>query len=204
MLVKGHLKIDTNEFSEYGNYKVYPTLFDKCYIVTPYVFRDGRGAYTETFNEELISDFFPTSFVQDDFSVSYKNVLRGFHGDYKTSKFVSCPYGSITNVIVDLNLKSPTFGKWGYIRFSHFCEEMLLIPSGFGNLIISHEDNSVYWYKQTTYYMGAVNQFTLLWNDPILNIPWENIVRDVRRLIVSERDKNGMMLEELINKNRLK
>ena len=58
-------------------------------------FKDFRGEYLESFNKnDYISNGISLDFVQDDFSISSKNVLRGIHGDQNTWKLVSCLYGS--------------------------------------------------------------------------------------------------------------
>ena len=193
MNTKGLLTVDETNFLEIKNFQIYKTGFENSVILKPKVFRDHRGTYTETYHELNVSNVLPVHFVQDDFSISRENVVRGFHGNYKVGKLVSCPHGKITNIIIDVNFKSPTYKKWGSITFSPACEEMLYIPPGFGNLIISHKDNSVYWYKQSDYYEGISSQFTLQWNDPDLKIPWNEFI-DEKRVILSDRDKQGKRL----------
>ena len=197
MNTKGLLQTN-DQFKEIGDFKVYQTGFQDSLILEPKVFYDHRGTYTETYHEKFVYEILPLRFVQDDFSISHKNVVRGFHGNYKVGKFVSSPTGHITNIIVDMNFKSPTYSAWGSITFNSSCSEMLYIPPGFGNLIISHKDNSVYWYKQTAYYEGKESQFTLQWNDPDLKIPWNEFI-DLEDIILSDRDKNGKSLSRLFS-----
>ena len=49
-------------------------------LIEPKIFTDGRGCFMESFKA---SDFqkanLPAHFVQDNFSVSKKNVIRGLH-----------------------------------------------------------------------------------------------------------------------------
>jgi len=64
-------------------------------------FRDFRGMYLEIYNEELYKkNGVDISFVQDDISISSKNVLRGIHGDSETWKLVSCLEGAMYLVVV--------------------------------------------------------------------------------------------------------
>ena len=65
-------------------------------------FIDHRGKYVETYNEdEYFKQNITTKFVQDDISISKKNVLRGIHGDEQTTKLVSCLSGSFYLVVVN-------------------------------------------------------------------------------------------------------
>ena len=49
-------------------------------IKPPTVFEDFRGTYVELYNEELYANAGITmKFIQDDISVSSRNVLRGIH-----------------------------------------------------------------------------------------------------------------------------
>jgi dTDP-4-dehydrorhamnose 3,5-epimerase len=68
---------------------------------------------------------------------------------------------------------------------------MLLIPPGFGNGIQSLEDGSIYYYKQTTYYVPNT-QFTLAYDDPSVNVAWPR-----EPVMVSQRDRDGFSLSML-------
>jgi len=49
-------------------------------VLTAPIYRDSRGAFCETFNLRKIEEAgLPAMWVQDNFSVSSKNVLRGIH-----------------------------------------------------------------------------------------------------------------------------
>ena len=55
----------------------------------------------------------PSTWVQDNFSLSKKNVLRGIH--YQVTqpqgKLVRVTHGAVLDVAVDLRRSSPSFGK---------------------------------------------------------------------------------------------
>ena len=72
-------------------------------------------------------------FLQDDISISHKNVLRGLHGDKKTSKFVSCLYGSFQLIVVNNDPASDQFKKWESFDLSSENRNQILIPPKFGN-----------------------------------------------------------------------
>ena len=80
-------------------------------ITPPTIFEDFRGIYVELYNKELYKEL-GVEFLQDDISTSYKNVLRGIHGNNDTYKLVSCLYGSFYLVVVNNNPASNQYKKW--------------------------------------------------------------------------------------------
>lgn len=161
--------------------------------ITLQSFVDHRGTYTENFNEKLYQEYGAPPFIQDDCAISAVKVLRGFHGDFRTWKLVHCPFGQIFSVIVDCRKDSPTYMRWEAFMLGPNTNTQLLLPPGCGNSILSLCDNSVYLYKQSTYYTGE--QFTVKWNDPALNVQWP-----ITAPILSERDANALPFHEAIAK----
>jgi len=152
-------------------------------IKPPTIFEDFRGIYVETYNEELYKEAgINIKFIQDDISVSAKNVLRGIHGDDMTWKLVSCLHGEFHLVVVNLDKASPQFRQWESFILSDENHLQVLIPAGFGNGHVVLSEKAIFHYKQSTYYDHA-RQFTILWNDPMLNIQWP-----VNNPILSKRD----------------
>jgi dTDP-4-dehydrorhamnose 3,5-epimerase len=100
-----------------------------------------------------------------------KNVLRGFHGDKKTWKLVSCIFGKFDLYIVNNNMKSKEYLKYIKIPLSDKKYQQVLIPPNFGNAHLVKSEKSIFHYKQTTYY-DRKSQFTIKWNDKRLNIKW--------------------------------
>jgi len=140
----------------------------------------------ETYNEKLYREAgIKVKFVQDDISVSSQNVLRGIHGDGKTWKLVSCLYGEFYLVVVNWDDASPQFGKWDSFILSDQNRLQVLVPPKFGNGHLILSKLAIFHYKQSTYYNRA-RQFTILWNDPKLNIWWP-----IQNPIVSKRDGGG-------------
>ena len=81
--------------------------------IVPSRFEDHRGSYTEIFNKEfMIKNNLSIDFIQDDISFSYKNVLRGIHGDQNTTKLVSCLFGSFQLIVVNNDPNSNQFKQW--------------------------------------------------------------------------------------------
>lgn len=155
-------------------------------IKPPTIFEDFRGTYVEIYNEKLYKEAgIDVDFIQDDISVSAKDVLRGIHGDDETWKLISCLYGRFYLVVVNWDKSSKQFRQWDSFVLSDNNRHQVLVPPKFGNGHLVLSEQAIFHYKQSTYYNRA-GQFTLLWNDPEINILWP-----VKNPIVSKRDEGS-------------
>lgn len=155
-------------------------------IKPPTVFEDFRGTYVELYNEVLYKEAgIAVKFIQDDISTSTRHVLRGIHGDSETWKLVSCLYGKFYLVVVNWKRESPQFGKWEAFVLSETNHLQVLVPPSFGNGHLVLSAQAIFHYKQSTSYDRA-GQFTIPWNDPVLNIWWP-----IKNPIVSMRDEGA-------------
>ncbi|MCK9428792.1 MAG: dTDP-4-dehydrorhamnose 3,5-epimerase family protein [Candidatus Omnitrophica bacterium] len=169
---------------------IHDTKFEKAKLLEIPIFRDFRGDYVETFNNNIYKSLdVNVPFVQDSFSTSRKDVLRGFHGDNETWKLIQVVSGEVYEVIVDLNMDSPTYLEWQAFHISERNRYQLLIPPGFGNAMLALTDNVVYYYKQTTFYDRS-KQFTIPWDDPTLKVYWP-----ISKPILSMRDATAQCLK---------
>ena len=147
------------------------TLLDVL-LVQPEVHEDHRGQYVETYNEdEHHHKGVDIKFVQDDISVSTKNVLRGIHGDDRTWKLISCFYGRIYLVVVNCDPQSSQFKQWQSFVISDRNRHQVLVPPKHGNGHLVLSDSAIFFYKQSEYYLPQ-NQFTIRWDNPEYNIWW--------------------------------
>ena len=153
-------------------------------IDPPTMFKDFRGEYVETYNEEIYHRAgIDQKFLQDDISVSSQHVLRGIHGDYSTWKLVSCLQGEFFLVVLNWNKESKQFRQWETFTLSEKERKQVLIPPGFGNGHVVLSEKAIFHYKQTTVYDRS-GQFTIMWDDPDLKINWP-----INNPILSSRDK---------------
>lgn len=153
-------------------------------IDPPTNFEDFRGEYVEIYNRQLFREAgIEYDFVQDDISVSSRNVLRGLHGDASTAKLVSCLFGKFYLVVVNNDPDSPQYRKWTSFTLSDKNRKQVLIPPKFGNGHVVLSEVAMFHYKQTTEYNRS-GQFTLLWDDPDLGLWWP-----IDNPIVSRRDE---------------
>lgn len=164
-------------------------------LLTPKVYRDNRGAFLETWNRRAMADAgVPTEWVQDNFSISQKNVLRGMHYQIMQpqGKLVRVVYGGVWDVVVDLRRSSPHFGKHVAVELNDENNSMLWIPPGFGHGFLALAEKVGFAYKVTEYYSPTAER-TIRWNDPDLAITWPV---DGATAIVSSRDAEGSTLRE--------
>jgi dTDP-4-dehydrorhamnose 3,5-epimerase len=159
-------------------------------LLAPRIFKDDRGAFWETYNERLAEQAgMPTQWVQDNFSLSSKNVLRGLH--YQVTqpqgKLVRVTHGAVIDVAVDLRRSSSTFGKHVAVELTRENGHMLWVPPGFGHGFLTLSDEVGFAYKVTDYYSPA-GERTILWDDPDLAIGWPI---DAIKPIVSTKDRQG-------------
>jgi len=160
-------------------------------------FEDHRGEFIEVFHEQKlyeVCDRMP--FVQDNESVSRKNVLRGLHlqlPPYAQGKLVRVNKGAVLDVAVDLRKDSLHFGKHFSVVLSEENKLQMWIPPGFAHGFLSLEEDTHFIYKCTAYY-NKESEFTILWNDADLNIDW-----GIHNVIVSEKDKNAHAFREFVS-----
>ena len=92
--------------------KVKTTKLEGVLLIILDSFEDHRGHYIEIYNENLYKENgIDVKFIQDDISVSNKNVLRGIHGDENTWKLITCLYGKFLLNVVNCNKDSENFGE---------------------------------------------------------------------------------------------
>ena len=148
-------------------------------------FTDFRGDIWSLYQ---LSEELP-DFVEDKVSISKKNVLRGLHGDFHTSKLITCLYGKFFLAVVDIRKNSPTFNKSITFELSYDNPKLILVPSGCLNGHLSLSNECVFFYKWSEFYDGPEKQVTVKWDEPTYNIRWP-----IKKPILSDRDKNAKYL----------
>jgi dTDP-4-dehydrorhamnose 3,5-epimerase len=155
-------------------------------LIKPAVFSDERGLFYETYSSNKYSAYgIPTSFMQDNESISKKNVLRGLHFQsppHDQGKLVRVIKGAAIDVAVDIRKQSPTYGKYIMVELSEENKFQFWIPSGFAHGFLSLTDETIFSYKCTNLY-NKESESGLLWNDKDINIQW-----NIENPIVSEKD----------------
>ncbi len=155
--------------------KVIPTEIPDVLIIEPQVYGDDRGFFLESFNQKDFQEKtgVNTTFVQDNHSMSLKNVLRGLHYQIPNpqGKLVRVVSGSVFDVAVDARKSSPTFGQWVSCVLSAENKRIFWVPEGFAHGFLVLSDRAEFLYKTTNYYYPQYEK-TILWNDADLGIDW--------------------------------
>ncbi|HTD06140.1 dTDP-4-dehydrorhamnose 3,5-epimerase [Undibacterium sp.] len=164
-------------------------------ILEPRVFGDDRGFFYESFNQKKFRELtgVDVEFVQDNHSMSAKNVLRGLHYQIQQTqgKLVRATAGEVYDVVVDLRKSSPRFGKWTGVTLSAENKRQLWVPGGFAHGFVVVSDKAEFLYK-TTDYWAPEHERCLLWNDPALGIQWP--MQDAP--VMSGKDMQGLPLSQ--------
>ena len=128
-------------------------------------------------------------FVQDKISKSFQGVIRGFHGDDKTWKLITCLYGKIKLVTYDLDTdKRNKF----YLDGDDKNSVSVLVPPRTLNAHQCLSNHCIFHYKWSEYYTSPEGQWSVYYNDNTINPKWQDIPE-----IVSDRDKNSKSLLDL-------
>jgi dTDP-4-dehydrorhamnose 3,5-epimerase len=168
-------------------------------VVVPRVFEDKRGQFMEAYKKTAFEDAgIETDFIQDNYSVSHANVLRGLHyqkGDAAQAKLVQCPDGAIFDVAVDLKRDSPTFGDVSTAILSEHNNKMLYVPRDYAHGFVTISDTAKVRYKIDNDY-APDREGGIIWDDTTLGIDWP-----VEDPIVSEKDSNWPTFDTAVENN---
>jgi dTDP-4-dehydrorhamnose 3,5-epimerase len=163
-------------------------------LLTPQVFTDVRGFFKETYSLDRYRGCGVTdTFVQDNLSLSHRDVLRGLHGDPRMAKLVGVLSGSAYDVIVDVRSESASYRRWCARTLSAVAGQQIYVPRGFLHGFLALEDQTLVAYKQSAAYDPA-REFAVAWDDPDIGVEWPLAGR---RPILSRRDASNPRLASL-------
>ena len=172
---------------------VIQTNLPEVFIIEPRVFGDDRGFFYESFNAKKFAELtgVEASFVQDNHSLSAKNVLRGLHYQIRQpqGKLVRVVSGEVFDVAVDIRRSSPSFGQWAGVVLSAENKRQMWIPTGFAHGFLVLSDSAEFLYK-TTDYWAPEHERCLQWDDPAVGIQWPLVDAPV----MSAKDQQGQLL----------
>lgn len=160
---------------------------EKCpieglYIIKPAVHTDGRGYFTETYNQRDMQEAgLNMVFVQDNQSMSTRGVLRGLHfqKEHPQGKLVRVIRGSVFDVAVDLREGSKTYGQWYGVELTEENKKQFYVSEGFAHGFLVLSDVAEFCYKVTDFYHPG-DEGGLAWNDPDIGICWPRVTGTYR------------------------
>jgi dTDP-4-dehydrorhamnose 3,5-epimerase len=173
-----------------------------AFEVTPQQFGDPRGVFLEWFKDAPFTDAAGHGFdlQQANLSVSAAGVVRGIHfADVPPSqaKYVTCAKGAVLDVVVDIRVGSPTFGRWDSVLLDDVDRRAIYLSEGLGHAFMSLEDDSTVLYLcSAPYAPGREHGIHPL--DPEIDVAWPTTARDGSPLtpLLSDKDESAPTLAE--------
>ncbi len=173
------------------------TFIEGLLVIKPKVFEDQRGYFFESYNEKLLQQAgLDTNFVQDNQSLSQKNVLRGLHFQappFAQGKLVRVIKGAVLDVVVDIRKKSATYGKHFSLELNEQNKTMLWVPQGFAHGFVTLSDETIFYYKCNNFYHKE-SEGCVMWNDADLGINWATA-----NPVLSDKDKAGTPFKDFVS-----
>lgn len=163
-------------------------------VIEPRVLEDDRGFFYESWQSERYRACgIEHGFVQDNISSSRRGVLRGLHfqNPQAQAKLVAVVHGAVWDVVVDIRVGSPTFGRWMGMELSAENRRQVYVPEGFAHGFVALSDVAVFAYKCSRYYAPEA-ELAIRWNDPDIGIEWP-----LESPLLSAKDAAAPLLREL-------
>lgn len=181
---------------------VRPCAVDGAWVVEPDVHEDERGSFVEMFSHRDVAAVTGRSFdvLQVNSSVSRPGVLRGIHFAQlppSQAKYVTCTSGSVFDVVVDLRVGSPTFGRWDAVLLDATSRRAVVISEGLGHGFLALDQGATVVYLcSAPYAPGREHGIDPL--DPALGIAWP-AVAGVERPLLSAKDRAAPSLAQTLD-----
>jgi len=175
--------------------RVVPAPLPGVLVIEPRVFRDGRGFFIETYQEQRYRELgILDQFVQDNHSRSVAGTLRGLHLQVTKpqAKLVRVIEGSVYDVAVDVRRGSPTFGRWFGVVLSADDFRQCYVPRGFAHGFCVTSEVAQVEYKCSDFYDPA-DELGIRWDDPAVGIEWP-----VATPVLSDRDRRHPLLADVM------
>jgi dTDP-4-dehydrorhamnose 3,5-epimerase len=175
---------------------VKPTVIDGAWTFTPAIHRDDRGCFLEWYRAAELSGelgYSPET-AQANCSVSRRGVIRGVHFASVPpgqAKYVTCVRGVVLDVIVDIRVGSPSFGRWESVRLDDTDRQAVFLSEGLGHAFTALSDEATVIYLcSAPYAPGREHGVHPL--DPEIGIAWPVDTEPV----LSGKDAAAPTLEE--------
>lgn len=177
--------------------------------ITPRQFPDPRGVFLEWFKEApfLAAVGHPLRLVQANCSVSAAGVVRGIHfADVPPSqaKYVTCVTGAVLDVVVDVRVGSPTFGRWDSVLLDDVERRAVYLSEGLGHAFMSLADASTVVYLCSEGY-APEREHGVHPLDPDVAIDWPTAARDGSPMspVLSDKDAASPTLRQALARGLL-
>ena len=183
--------------------KVTPLGIEGAWLLESPIHPDERGIFREWFKSDGLKQTGLPNFElrQANTSISAMGVIRGIHFSSVQNgqaKIVTCTFGSVIDVIVDLRADSHTFGSHIQINLSAMEGRSIFISKGLGHAFQSLEDNSTITYLLDKEY-NPDEEFGITPLDSDLDIPWNE-----SKMNISKKDTEAPSIKEFFKAGNVK
>jgi dTDP-4-dehydrorhamnose 3,5-epimerase len=164
------------------------------YELRPLIHSDSRGAFLESYHHAKFANVgIKDTFLQDNHSISSRGTLRGLHYQlhHPQAKLCRVIQGEALDVVADIRIGSPHFGKWTSVLLSAKEQNQIYVPVGFAHGFLALTETVQFLYKCSDYYDPS-DEHGILWNDPALAINWGTTTP-----VLSQRDANQPKLADV-------
>lgn len=166
-------------------------------IIEPKIFKDDRGYFYESFKSDWFkNNVAEVEFIQDNQSLSGKNILRGLHfqkDPFAQGKLVRVLKGAVLDVAVDIRKNSPTYGEHVKVELTEDNHTQFYVPPGFAHGFLTLSEETIFTYKCTNVY-NKESEGGLMYNDIDLNIDW-----GTQNPLLSEKDKDYTPFRDFVS-----
>lgn len=136
---------------------------------------DDRGFFREWFKlDDFDAAGVPFHAEQANLSMSSRDVVRGLHYSVASqgqAKVVTCVFGELDDVIVDIRVGSPSFGRVEVVHLGAGEGRSVLLPAGVAHGFCVTSDHAALSYLLSSPFNASaeleINPF-----DPEINVPW--------------------------------
>ena len=163
---------------------------------TPVQFPDRRGNFLVWYDAAVLRQAlgYELAVAQTNHSLSVRGTIRGVHwADVPPgqAKYLYCPRGAALDIVVDLRVGSPTFGRHEAVRLDQEDFRAVFVSEGLGHAFVALEHDTVLTYLCSERYRPD-HEHTVNVFDPELDLPWPADVEPV----LSDRDRAAPSLKE--------
>jgi dTDP-4-dehydrorhamnose 3,5-epimerase len=182
--------------------KVSPLSISGAWEITPVLHADPRGLFLEWYSLEMFAEAIghPLRLAQGNISVSARGVVRGVHyADVPPgqAKYLTCTRGALLDVIVDIRVGSPTFGRWEAVHLDDVERRAVYVGEGLGHSFCALTDDATLTYLCSEMY-NPQREHAVHALDPDLAIDWP-----VDQPRLSDRDMAAPTLAQALEAGRL-
>lgn len=166
--------------------------------ITPQIHGDSRGSFFEWFAASEFGELAGHEFTlqQANCSRSAAGVLRGLHFAElppSQAKYVTCIRGAVFDVVVDIRVGSPTFGRWDSVLLDDVDHRTIYLSAGLAHGFLALQDDSTVMYLCSEPY-SPTREHAINATDPAIGITWP---LPAEHVTLSERDAAAPSLAEV-------